>query len=86
MSAFFLNASMSESRPRELTTADLAAMAVGTQPPEARPIQNPPPGSLAGTAETFEKQSRPSDTLLTIQSGGSAATDMSSSRPSKARG
>lgn len=86
MFSTFSIASMSESRPRELTSTDLAAMDVGAQTSEAMPVQLPPLGSLAATAEILDKQSRPSDTLLTAQGSGSIAADIHPAGPKKSRG
>jgi hypothetical protein len=76
-----LQTSASESRPRELTGADLAAI----QTPDARPVQNPPTGSIAVTAGIFGEQSRPSDALLAAHSG-TIIPDLPSSGPRKSRG
>lgn len=82
---FSLRTSASESRPRELTSADLAAMSVGIPTLDARPVQNPPTGSIAVTAETFGEQSRPSDALLAAH-GGTISPDFPISGPRESRG
>jgi hypothetical protein len=76
-----LQTSASESRPRELTGADLAAI----QTPDARPVQNPPTGSIAVTTKILGEQSRPSDALLAAQSG-TIIPDLPSSGPRESRG
>lgn len=80
-----LQMSASESRPRELTGADLAAMSAGIRTTDARPVQNPPTGTIAVTAETLGEQSRPSDALLAAHSG-SIIPDLPSSGPRESRG
>jgi hypothetical protein len=80
-----LQTSASESRPRELTGADLAAMSVGVQTHDARPVQNPPTVSVAVIPETLGEQSRPSDALLAAHSG-TITPDLPSSGPRESRG
>jgi hypothetical protein len=76
-----LQTSASESKPRELTGADLAAI----QTPDARPVQNPPTDSIAVTAGILGEQSRPSDALLAAHSG-TIIPDFPSSGTRKSRG
>ena len=60
---------MGESRPRALTPADLAAMNVGTQPVESRPMQNPPSGAGIPPPQAAGQPNRPSDALFTANTG-----------------
>jgi hypothetical protein len=81
---FSLRASASESRPRELTRAELVAM-TGIHASDARPVQNPPTGSTVATSETSGDQSRPSDALL-AEHAGITIPGFPSSGPRESRG
>jgi hypothetical protein len=82
---FSLQASAFESRPRELTRAELVAMSGGIHASDARPVQNPPTGSTAVTSETSGDQSRPSDALL-AEHASTIIPDFPSSGPRESRG
>jgi hypothetical protein len=80
-----LQTSPHESRPREFTWVDLAAMSAGLRTTDAKPVQNPPTGTITVTAGTLGEQSRPSDTLLAAHTGA-IIPDLPSSGPNESRG
>lgn len=84
--ASFSTTIMPDSRPRELTNAELAAIDEVTQALAPRPVLIPPlTGSSASVAAAEESQSRPSDIFLPPEVAASE-TNVSRTRAVKSRG
>jgi len=77
---------MPESRPRDLTPAELAAIDAVTQALAPKPVLTPPPtASIATGLTSLENQSRPSETMLPAAEASSEQV-VSRSKATRARG